>query len=138
MGFVNDCLWEYRDNLNIIELKKEELAELQSVSSQKYSTFPPSDGNISDPIQRVFYLRQKLEHEIKAVERKTKPVTLMLESLSVRLMREYQMRKILEYRFFAHEPIDFVIRKLAISERTYRRRCREIRSIAHKYFYECK
>ena len=134
MGYVERCLWDYRDNLASIEIMREELAGLMSVHGHD---FGGTDGNgIADPVPRVCERAMSLERTIKKAERMTVPITRMHEGLCGSDLRIHQMREVLRLKYFEHESKEVVIRKAGISETTYFRRCREIKRLARKYFGE--
>ena len=134
MGYVERCLWDYRDNLASIEIMREELAGLMSVHG------PELGGNISggssDPVSRVCERVIMLERNIKKAEKMTVPITRMSEGLCGSDLRISQMREILRLKYFEHGSKEAVIREAGITEKTYYRRCSEIKRLARKYFGE--
>ena len=133
MGYVERCLWEYRDNLAVIEYLREEIAELQSLRVQTYEGGGVLRGGAADPVSDVCAHVLKLEQKIGQLERMTKPVTLMQEALLGGDIRICQLREILRRRYFEHEGKDKVISGLCVSEATYFRRCSELKQLARKY-----
>lgn len=69
MGYVERCLWEYRDNLTSIELMRKELAGLMSVHGQSLERH--SGNGITDPVSRVCERVMTLERYIKKAEKMT-------------------------------------------------------------------
>ena len=134
MGYVERCLLDYRYNLASIEIMREELAGLMSVHGQNFG----STGAcvLSDPVSRVCERVMTLEKNIKKAERMTLPITRMVEGLCGSDLRIYQMREILKLKYFDHESKEVVIREAGITEKTYYRRCSEIKRLARKYFGE--
>ena len=134
MGYVERCLWEYRDNLAAIEMMREEMAELQSLRVQTYAGGGgQAKGVAADPVLDVCERVLKLEQKIKRLERETTPITLMQETLLGSDIRICQMREILKLRYFEHESKDKVVSSLCVSEATYFRRCSELKQLARKY-----
>ena len=134
MGYVERCLWDYRDNLASIEIMREELAGLMSVHGQEFGGKSPYGS--ADPVSRVCERVMTLERNIKKVERMTVPITRMAEGLCGSDLRIHQMREVLRLKYFEHESKEAVIREAGISEKTYYRRCSEIKRLARKYFGE--
>ena len=134
MGYVERCLWDYRDNLASIEIMREELAGLISVQGQDFSM--NGANTICDPVPKVFERVMKLESGIQKAEKMTLPITRMVEGLCGNDLRIHQIREILSMKYFEHEDKETVIRNAGISEKTYFRRIGEIKRIARKYFGE--
>ena len=132
MGYVDRCLWDYRDNLASIEIMREELAGLISVQGQDFSM--NGANAICDPVPKVCERVMKLESGIQKAEKKTVPITRMVEGLCGNDLRIHQIREVLSMKYFEHEDKETVIRNAGISERTYFRRIGEIKRIARKYF----
>ncbi len=134
MGYVERCLWDYRDNLASIEIMREELAGLMSVNGHDYGG---SNAGVSgDPVSKVCERVMRLERNIKKAEKMTVPITRMAEGLCGSDLRIHQMREVLRLRYFEHENKETVIRTAGISEKTYYRRCGDIKRMARKYFGE--
>lgn len=134
MGYVDRCLWDYRDNLASIEIMREELAGLMSVHGQEFGKNGANE--ISDPVPKVCEQVMRLERNIKKVEKMTIPITRMVEGLCGSELRISQMREILRLKYFEHESTNVVLRKSGISSSTYFRRIGEIKRLARKYFGE--
>ena len=134
VGYVERCLWDYRENLASIEMMREEIAGLKSVNGHDYGG--NSANSLGDPVSEVCERVLKLEKNIQRVERMTKPITQMATALVGNDIRISQMREILKLRYFEHEEKETVIRIAGVSERTYYRRCGEIKQRTRKYFGE--
>lgn len=134
MGYVERCLWDYRDNLASIEIMREELSGLMSVHGQEFGSNVASGS--ADPVSRVCERVMRLESSIKKAEKMTVPITRMSEGLCGSDLRICQMRDVLRLKYFEHESKEAVIREAGISEKTYYRRCSEIKRLARKYFGE--
>lgn len=134
MGYIERCLWDYRDNLVSIEIMREELAGLTSVHVQDYGV-KCANGS-ADPVSKVCERVMTLERNIKKAEKMTMPITRMSEGLCGSDLRICQMRDVLRLKYFEHESKEAVIREAGISEKTYYRRCSEIKRLARKYFGE--
>lgn len=131
MGYVERCLWEYRENQGALILMREELSELKSIHGQNYS--PHSTNGVSDPVSDVAHRVIVLERKIQQIEKRIKPVSRLKEALMGSEMRVHHMREILRLRYFEHESSETVIREMGISEATYFRRCGELKRLARKY-----
>ncbi len=134
MGYIERCLWDYRDNLVSIEIMREELAGLMSVHGQDYGGKCANES--ADPVSKVCERVMTLERNIKKAEKMTMPITRMAEGLCGSDLRICQMREILRLKYFGHESKEAVIREAGITEKTYYRRCSEIKRLARKYFGE--
>ena len=134
MGYIEKCLWDYRDNLASIEMMREELAGLMSVHGQEFGG--NAVNGISDPVPKVCERAMMLEKSIKKAEKMTLPITRMIEGLCGSDLRIHQMREVLRLKYFEHESTSAVIRKAGISATTYFRRIGEIKTLARKYFGE--
>lgn len=131
MGYVERCLWEYRENQGALRMMREELSGLSSVHGQDYS--PHTVNGVSDPVSDIAHRVIKLERKIEQMEKQIKPVEMLQDALVGSEMRIHHMREILRLKYFEHESSEMVIRKMGISEATYFRRCGELKRLARKY-----
>ena len=134
MGYVERCLWEYRENKKALALMREELSDLSSVHVQDYS--PHAVNGVSDPVSETAHRVLKLERDIQKMEKQIRPVEKLKESLLGSDMRIYHMREILRQKYFEHESMEKVIREMGISEATYFRRIGELKRLARKYIFD--
>ncbi len=134
VGYVERCLWDYRENLASIDMMREELAGLMSVQGHDYGG--SEAGGSGDPVSRVCERAMTLERNIRKAEKMTVPITRMAEGLCGSDLRIHQIREVFRLRYFEHENKEMVIRTAGISEKTYYRRCSDIKRMARKYFGE--
>lgn len=134
MGYVERCLWEYRENKDALELMKEELKEMSSLHGQDYKIH--TSNGVSDPVSDVTHRVMRLERQIAQVERLIKPVEKLEAYLCGNEMRVYHMREILKLKYFAHESGETVQKQLGISAATYFRRCGDLKRLARKYIFD--
>ena len=132
MTFIERCLYEYKANCAAVSAMKEELNGLSSVHAQSYEKH--SINGVSDPVHEVTARVMSLEKRIANVERRTKPVEQLREDLNGSEARFQQMRELLELKYFEHESNSEAQRKMAVSDRTFRRRKRELLKLASRYF----
>ena len=136
MNFVEQCLYDYKTNVASISVMKEELSSLKSVHCQKYDAH--AVNGVSDPVFDVTVRTIALERRITKTEKRTKPVEKLRADLFGSDYRYQHMREILDLKYINHECNREVLRKMAVSERTFRRRKRELLELAGRYFREAK
>ena len=134
MTYIDKCLWDYKVNIAAIDWLKDEIANLSSLHGQSYE-FRQGSG-VSDPVGSLVSKCQYMEGKIRKLESMTRPITRMYDELSGDDMTESQMRQIFKLRFMDHESRNTVIRRLAISDATYTRRCKSLKRLARRYFGE--
>lgn len=134
MTYVERCLYEYRENLALIEALKSEIDNLCSVRAQNYDS--QGSGGLSNPVEAVAMKKLYLERRLGHTERVTRAVKRLDEDLCGSDMRVQQMSKILNLKYFCGESIDYVLRYMAISPSTYWRRNGELLRKARKYLGE--
>lgn len=135
MNYIERCLYNYCDNLALLEHSRTELKSLQSLQAQSYEAH--SGNGISNPVFEVIAKIISLEQKIKALLRHTSPVTRLFRTLtSINTLRHSQMACILKLRYFAHHSVNKVIREMAISQPTYWRRNDELLRLAKQYLNE--
>ena len=133
-GYVERCLWEYKENAAELEVLRMEQQELMSLHVQSYEAH--GANGVSDPVSEVAHRRMTLEKKIVKLERRTKPVEKLQGDLCGNDMRISQMREILRLRYLAHDSHEDIQRRMAVSSATYWRRSRELLRMARRYFGE--
>ena len=131
---MEKCLYEYRENLALIDALKEELSNLLSVRAQNYEGH--AVNGVSNPVEAVTQKKMSLERRLRRAERITRAITRLAEDLCGSEMRIQQMSKILRLKYFDGESVNYVLRNMAISISTYWRRNSELLRKARKYLGE--
>ena len=134
MTYVERCLYEYRENLALIDTLKSEIEDLLSVRAQNYES--NIGGGQSNPVEAVTMKKLYLERRLNRVERTTRTIKRLDEDLCGSDVRVQQMSRILKLKYFRGESIDYVLRSMAISPSTYWRRNGELLRKARKYLGE--
>lgn len=134
MTYVERCLYEYQENLALIDALKAEIDNLLSVRAQNYDSHGGSGQ--SNPVEAVMIKKLYLEKRLSRTERITRAVKRLDEDLCGSDLRVQQMSKILNLKYFRGESIDYVLRAMAISPSTYWRRNGELLRKARKYLGE--
>ena len=132
MTYVEKCLYDYRANVAALEMLIEEKNNLKSIHGHSYEINNSSVG--ADPVASTVNNLMALEKKIARLEKKIKPVNELLENLSGSDLRFQQMKDILKMKYFNHESVRYILKELAISERTFRRRIRELLHLAFIFF----
>ena len=108
-----------------------------SYSGQKYGGFPPSAGNISDPVARRYSVLEKLEWNIKELEGNVYPVLEARNELkNSQSEEEREMFLVLEVHFVNGESIADLSLESGIPERTLYRRIVSLRDIVYRKWKE--
>ena len=137
MNYVEKCLYDYPDNIALIEALKIELQLLSSVHGHSYEAH--AVNSISDPVFMIVARIISLETKIKRTARRTRPIERLLEALRYKTTsRISQLDLILRLRYFQKRSVNSVIREIAISYPTYWRRNQELLHLARKYLSEYK
>ena len=136
MTFVERCLYEYKANKAAIEAISMEINDLMSVRGCSYENYSPDSHTVSDSVLEVTAMKMNLEKKIVRLQRLTTPVEKLRDDLSGNSLNTQQMREILVWKYIEHEGNERTQEKMAVSERTFWRRVRELLYLAKKYFGE--
>ena len=132
MRYVERCLYNYRENLAMLQNLKAELMTLQSLHGASYEGH--SINGVANPVFDVTARIISLEKKIMANLKRTRPVARLCGMLTcIHTLRHSQMAGILKLRYFRHYSVNRVIRELAISQPTYWRRNDELLRKAREY-----
>ena len=134
MTYVERCLYDYKENLALIDTLKSEIEDLISVRAQNYES--NTGGGQSNPVEAVMLKKMSLERKLSRMERMTRAIKRLDEDLCGSDIRIQQMSRILKLKYFRGESIDYVLRSMAISPSTYWRRNSELLRKARKYLGE--
>ena len=134
MTCVERCLYDYKANMATIDVLTMEKNNLKSVYAQNYEGL--LNKNISSPVEEVIDRVFSIEQKIMTVKRLTMPIEKLMIDLSGNDLCVQQMRELLIFKYINQEGNRITREKMAVSERTYRRRKSELLRIAKKYFYE--
>lgn len=72
MTYVERCLYEYRENLALIDTLKSEIEDLVSVRAQNYES--NIGGGQSNPVEAVIMKKLYLERRLGRMERITRAI----------------------------------------------------------------
>lgn len=135
MNYVEKCLYDYPDNIALIEALNIELQLLSSVHGLSYEAH--AINSISDPVAMVTTRIMSLERKITKMVNRTRPVERLLDDFRYKTTsRISQMDLILRLRYFKKQSVNDVLRQGAISYPTYWRRNQELLQLARKYLAE--
>lgn len=135
MNCVEKCLYNYPDNIALIEALNLEIQLLSSVHGLSYEAH--AKNSIADPVAMVTTRILSLEAKIKKIFKRTRPVERLLDDLRYKTTsRISQMDLILHLRYFKKLSVNDVLRQTAISYATYWRRNQELLQLARKYLSE--
>ena len=130
--FIEKCLYNYRPNLIQFEKLKDKLQSLISVRGHNYEAHIPNVA--SDPVADVTDKRVRIEKRINELECYITPVNNLCYDLQHVYSGMHQINKILQMKYFGHEPMNSILRELHISQPTYWRRTQELIRLAKLYF----
>ena len=136
MTFVERCLYNYLPNLDKIRSLRFVLQNLMSVQAQGYDVHIYNSQY--DPVSNVLILKERIQNRINRISKLTLPVKKLDTSLCLSDNKQKIMHDILHKKFFQHKPIDDVLREIAVSKSTLKRRNRELLHLAGKFLQEEK
>ena len=136
MNFVERCLYEFIPNINKIRSLRFILNNLMSVQAQGYDVHIYNSQN--DPVSNVLILKERILNRINRISKLTLPVKKLDKSLCLSDNKQKIMHAILHKKFFQHKSIDDILRELAVSKSTLKRRNRELLNLAGKFLQEEK
>ena len=118
--FIEKCLYNYPSNLARIEVLTEDLRVLRAygdVHSPLPQLFFNASNAYTDPVSSHVDKVQRLEAQIRRLERITSPITKLIED-----MERPEQKEILEQFYFSGVPLCEVAESLHLSKRTLSRR----------------
>ena len=136
MNFVERCLYDFLPNLDKIRSLRFVLSNLMSVQAQGYDVHIYNSQY--DPVSNVLILKERIQNRINRISKLTLPVKKLDKSLCLSDNKQKIMHDILHKKFFQHKPIDDVLREIAVSKSTLKRRNRELLHLAGKFLQEEK
>ena len=131
-GYVERCLWEYRENVAMIEQLRAVCKELMSVRGHSYEAHIA--GSVTNPVLDVTHKRLKLEARIARTELRVKPVERLNKDIANGAYNDRHIREVLKLRYMEHRSVDTVMDMLHISSSTYGRAKDKLLRVACKYF----
>lgn len=134
MNFVEQCLYDFFHNINLIDSLTFQLASLTSVLAQGYDVHVYNSNN--DPVTDVLIRKERIENRINRIKMKIIPVKKLDDSLSVHELRTHQMKNILHQKYWLHKSIDDVLKESGFSKSTFRRRNKELLQRAKDCFHD--
>ncbi len=131
-GYVERCLWEYRENVAMLEQLREFCKGLMSVRGHSYEAHIA--GNVTNPVLDVTHKKLKLEARIAKIELRVKPVERLNADIANGAYNDRHIREVLKLRYMEHHSVDAVRDMLHISSSTYGRAKKKLLRVACKYF----
>lgn len=136
MNYIEQCLFDFFHNLNLLDLLAFQLNNLISVQAQGYNVHIYNSQN--DPVSDVIARKERIEKRISRIQKKIIPVKNLDDALSVHEIRTHQMKNILHKKYWQHKSVDDVIRETGISKSTFKRRDKDLLNRARVCFRELK
>lgn len=134
--FAEKCLYDYQENLARLELLKDDLERLSSLTVTNYNA-QGRGGVPGDPVWKYVQKKLDIEDGIAGLERKTAPITRMVSDLEAPWVLEgspkMEMAKVLRMCYFGKTPREQAASNLNMAERTLRARKREVVKMAIYY-----
>ena len=131
-GYVEKCLWEYRQNVAMLEHLREVCQGLMSVRGHSYEAHIA--GSVTNPVLDVTHKRLKLEARIARTELRVKPVERLNKDIANGEYNDRHIREVLKLRYMEHRSVDAVMDMLHISSSTYGRAKEKLLRVACSYF----
>ena len=130
--YVERCLWEYKENVAMLERLCWLLSVARSVRGHSYEAHVA--GNVSDPVADVVNRVMNLEKRIVKTLERTKPVDKLWKDISGGAYQDKYIREVLKMRYMEHVSVDAIRDVLHISSSTYGRVKQKLLKVAGKYF----
>ena len=134
MNYVEQCLFDFFHNINLIDSLTFQLASLTSVMAQGYNVHVYNSQN--DPVTDVLIRKERIENRINRIKKKIIPVKKLDDSLSLHELRTHQMKNILHKKYWQHKNLDELIHELGLSKSTIKRRNKELLQRAKDCFHD--
>lgn len=126
--FLERCLYEYRENVLLLENKRWERSHLPLFSNP--GTERVDGGNVSDPVATQYLRLETLDEEIARCEMKVVP---MERAIKVIEMRGGTMYDFLKLKYFNRKSWKEVRASLGVSRNTIQRLKSEMISIVGRF-----
>ena len=131
-GYVEKCLWEYRENTAMLERLQWMVSTAHSVRGHSYEAHVA--GNTTDAVGDVVHRIMQLEKRIMKTLERVEPVDRLRKDITEGAHQDRYLREILKLRYFEHASVDAVRDMLHISSSTYGRVKQKLLKVAGKYF----
>ena len=138
--YAEKCLYEYMTNLACLKILRDDLKIQRAgndVHAQNYENAGGFTGGPSSPVHSYVVSVDVLEGRIRYLERRTKPITNLLEDLNSAEMldgsKKADMMQILTLMYFGENKPKQVIDELKMPRRTFTRRRNELVHLAIAY-----
>ena len=133
MGYVEDCLYNYKKNLALVHDLSYELKNICSVYGQNCHSIPHITSN--DPVGSVVFRKMVIERRILKLDQKTQPISKLIEDLQGTTTHHIaQIKSVLELHYLEGKSLRDTARELGLSRGTVWRRSRDLISMAYKFF----
>ena len=130
--YVEKCLWEYRENLAMLEHLQWLVGTAHSVRGHSYEAHVA--GNVSDAVADVVHRILQLEKRIMKTLERVKPIERLQKDIADGAHQDRYVREVLKRRYMEHVSVDTIRDELHISSSTYGRAKQKLLRIAGKYF----
>jgi len=136
--FAERCLYDYLENVARLEALRVELRALDALSSVRGLAYDgaPGSGEPYDAVSARLEKIERVEQNILFLERRTRPVEMLLADLSSPYVLEparKEMLEILRLRYLHANTWERVMNALRISQATFARRRRALVEMAERY-----
>ncbi len=130
--YVERCLWEYKENIAMLEYLCWQVKVARSVRGHSYEAHVA--GNTTDPVANVVNRIMNLERRIYKTLERVKPIEKLKHDISEGAYQDKYVREILKMRYMEHASVDSILEELHISSSTYDRVKQKLLKITGKYF----
>ena len=123
--YAEKCLYGYKRNIACLKILREDLKIQRAgndVHAQNYEMTLDFTGEPSSPVHSYVVGIETLESRIQLLERRTKPITKLMEDLNGDNPKKADMKQILELMYFRGNQPKQVMTELKVSRRTFARR----------------
>ena len=123
--YAERCLYGYMKNMACLKILREDLKIQRAgndVHAQNYERTLDFTGEPSSPVHSYVVGIETLESRIQLLERRTKPITKLMEYLNGDNPKKADMKQILELMYFRGNQPKQVMTELKVSRRTFARR----------------
>ena len=134
--YAEKCLYGYKRNIACLKILREDLKIQRAgndVHAQNYERTLDFTGEPSSPVHSYVVGIETLESRIQLLERRTKPITKLMEYLNGDNPKKADMKQILELMYFRGNQPKQVIEELKMPKRTFTRRREALVRLAIDY-----
>jgi len=138
--FAERCLYEFHENAARLDILREDLKVLDSTTSAavpKYDPLSIHGGGPSDNVSARLERIEKLEEDIKRLDRRVSPIQRLIDDLGAPYVLDdspkAEMFKILELYYFGNNVWTTVARELHMAKRTFFRKREDLVRLAIRY-----